>query len=466
MPSAPSRRWVLALAALATFMVALDNLVVTTALTEIQRDLDASVAQLEWTVNGYSLTFAVLILTASALGDRFGRRRMFAGGLGLFTVASAACALAPDAETLIAARVVQGAGAAAVFPLALTLAVSVFPADQRGTALGLLGGLTGLAVACGPLVGGAIVDGLEWSWIFWVNVPIGIAAVAFTLIRIPESRVDGIRLDLPGAALATVGTLGIVWALVRGNIAGWTSAEVLASAAAGVVVLLAFARSQATRPHAMLPRRLFTDRAFAAGNLAGGCMIAALFGAVFLMAQYFQTVQGDDPLTAGLRLLPWTATPMVVAPLAGIAADRVGARPILLAGLALQAIGLAWIGLIADASTSYGQLVLPLLTAGVGVSMAIPAAQTAVLASAGDEDLGRTSGTNATLRELGGVLGIAVTVAVFAGSGDLTPAGFAEGFGPALLTAGALSGLGIVAALAIPRTSAPRDGAPATTVTA
>lgn len=447
LPDKTTRGWVLAIAAIATFMVALDTLVVTTALTSIQRDLGASIAELEWTVNGYNLSFAVLILTAAAMGDRFGRRRIFVAGIALFTLASAACALSGNVGVLVAARVVQGVAAAAVMPLALTLVAAAFPAEKRGTALGLLGGLTGLAVAAGPLVGGAVVDGIDWHWIFWINVPIGVLLVPLALARVPESHGRAERLDTLGAALVSVGAFGLVWALVRANTSGWVSFEVIGSALGGLLVLGAFALSQMLRPDTMLPTDRFSDRSFVAGNAAAFLMIGSLFGAVFLMAQYFQTVFGDDPLTAGLRLLPWTATPMLIAPIAGTVADRVGPRPVLAVGLALQAVGLIWIGIVADASSSYGQLVLPLLIAGIGISMAIPSAQSAVLGTAEADAVGKAAGTCSSMRELGGVFGIAIIVAVFAGSGELTdPVAFADGFGPALVVAGALSALGVLAA--------------------
>jgi len=321
------RSWVLALAAVASFMVALDTLVVATALTTIRLDLNAGVEELEWTVNAYNLSFAVLLMTASALGDRFGRRRLFAAGLTLFTLASAACALSPDAGTLIAARTIQGMGAAAVMPLSLTLVGAAFPPEKRGWAMGALQGLTGLAVASGPVIGGAVAQGLAWQWIFWINVPIGLLAVPLVLARIPESRGENAALDVPGLALITAAALGIVWGLVRGNAAGWGSAEVVGSIAAGVVALIVFVAWERRASAPMLPPSLFENRAFSAANGASFLMLAALFSAVFFVAQFFQTVHGNGPLGAGLRVLPWTATLFFVAPVAGALVDRHGPRP-------------------------------------------------------------------------------------------------------------------------------------------
>src|SRR4051794_20111305 len=398
-----TQRWVLGLAALASFMVALDTLVVSTALTTIHRDLDASVAELEWTVNAYNLTFAVLLLPAAALGDRLGRRRLLAFGLAGFSLASAACALAPDAPTLIAARAVQGAGAALVMPLALALVGAAFPAERRGAAMGALQGLTGLAVASGPVIGGAVAAGLSWQWIFWINVPIGLLAVPFVLARIPESTGSDDALDLPGLALITGAAVGIVWGLVRGNGAGWLSAEVVAALAAGAVLLAAFVGWEARARRPMLPLGLFRSRAFSAGNAAMFLTFASLFGAVFFVAQYLQNGLGYGPLDAGLRLLPWTATLFFVAPVAGALVDRFGERPFLVTGLGLQAAGMGWVALIAAPDLEYIRLVPPLMIAGCGISMALPAAQNAVVNAVAPEAIGKAAGTNSMLRELGGV---------------------------------------------------------------
>jgi EmrB/QacA subfamily drug resistance transporter len=446
-----TRRWVLVLAAVASFMVALDTLVVSTALTTIRADLHASLAELEWTVNAYNLSFAVLLLPASALGDRYGRRRVFAIGLALFSVASAACAVAPGAHALIAARAVQGAGAACVMPLALALVGAAFPAERRGAAMGALQGLTGLSVASGPVIGGAVAQGIDWPWIFWVNVPIGLLAVPLVLTRIPESRGPQRRLDLTGVALVTAGAFGVVWGLVRGNAAGWGSAEVLISLLAGAALVLAFAASQRRVAAPLLPPALFARRAFTAGNAASFLMVASLFSAVFFLAQFLQTGLGHDPLGAGLRLLPWTATLFFVAPVAGKLVDRVGERPFLAAGLLLQGVGLGWIALVAATDLDYLVMVPALMIAGCGVSMALPAAQNAVVGAVSEEDVGKAAGVNSMLRELGGVFGIAIAVAVFAGAGSyLDATTFVDGFAPALGTSAGLSLLGALTALGVP----------------
>jgi EmrB/QacA subfamily drug resistance transporter len=445
------QRWILVLAALAAFMTALDTLVVTTALSTIRRDLGASVEELEWTVNAYNLSFAVLLMTAAALGDRFGRRRLFVGGIGLFTLASAACALAPSVGALIAARAVQGAGAATVTTLALTLVGAAFSPERRGSALGIFFAVNGLAVAGGPLVGGAVTQGIAWQWIFWLNVPIGLVLLPLALARIPESRGPDSALDPRGLVLVSGGVLGVVWALVRGNPAGWGSLEVLAALLGGLALLGAFVGWQLRARAPMLPMRFFRSRAFSAGNAAIFCAVGSLFGAVFFMSQFLQAGLGYGPLGAGLRLLPWTATLFFVAPVAGKLVDRFGERPFLVCGPLLQAAGLAWIALIADAGMDYAQMIAPLMVAGVGISMSFPAAQNSVVGSVPPDAIGKASGTNSTMRELGGVMGIALGVAAFAGAGSYaSPVDFTDGFVAAMAVSAGLSLLAALAGAALP----------------
>ncbi len=326
-----------ALTAIGSMMAALDTLVVSTALSTIRLDLGASVEELEWTVNSYNLSFAVLLIPAAALGDRYGRRKLYAGGLALFAAASAACALAPDVGWLIAARTVQGAGAAAVLTLGLALLSAAFPPERRGAAIGLFSAVTGISVAMGPLVGGAVVEGISWEWIFWINVPIGLLAVPLVLSRIEESFGGDTGLDLPGLALISAAAFGIVWGLVRGNPAGWGSLEVVGALAAGLFLVGAFIARELRAPEPMLPMRLFRSRAFSAGNAAIFFTLASLFGAVFFFAQMLQNALGYGPFEAGLRLMPWTITFITVAPVVGALVDRFGERPFMVGGLAVQA---------------------------------------------------------------------------------------------------------------------------------
>jgi EmrB/QacA subfamily drug resistance transporter len=451
-------RWVIVLTGVGSLMAAFDTVVVSTALTTIRLDLGASVEELEWTVNAYNLSFAVLLMTGAALGDRYGRRTLYAAGLGLFAVASAACALAPSAGALIAARALQGAGSALLMPLGLALLSAAFPPEKRGAAIGLFSAVTGIAVASGPLVGGAIADGLAWEWIFWVNVPIGLVAIPFVLSRMDEGFGPDKGLDIPGLALVTGGALGIVWGLVRGNPAGWGSAEVIASLALGGLLVAAFVAWQLRAREPMIPMGFFRNRAFSAGNTAIFFTFASLFSAVFFFPQLLQTGLGNSPLEAGLMLIPWTATFITVAPGAGALADRIGERPLMVTGLSLQAVGLTWLALIAEPGMSYPELLGPFLVGGVGVSMAIPAAQNSVVGSLATEAVGKAAGTNSMMRELGGVFGIAVAVAVFAGAGGYaSPTAFVDGFGPAIGVGAALALAGAAAGLALPGRRQPAE---------
>jgi EmrB/QacA subfamily drug resistance transporter len=449
-----TQTWVLGLAATASFMVVLDLLVVSTALSTIRRDLGASVEQLEWTVNAYTLSFAVLLMTASAIGDRLGRRRVFAAGLALFAAASAACALSPSVGALIAARAVQGAGAATIMPLALAVLNTAFPPERRGWAMGIYGGVTGLAALLGPVVGGAITQGISWQWIFWINVPIAALAIPLVLTRVPDSHGPAAGVDLRGLALGGGAALGLVWGLVRGNNAGWGSREVVTALIAGVLFGVAFVFAERRVAAPMLPMRLFRSRAFSAGNVTIFFLNASLTGGVYLMAQFLQVGLGHRPLAAGLGMLPWGIAPFLIGPRAGALVDRIGERPLIAGGLAVQAIGMAWISLVAAAHVSYGTLVAPMVVAGIGFSMALPAVTKAVVGGVAMHDIGKASGAYSTLRQLGGAFGVAILVAVFARAGGYGSAhAFAAGFVPAIGVAAGLALAGAIAASMLPRTT-------------
>jgi EmrB/QacA subfamily drug resistance transporter len=444
-------RWTLAIVSVALFMTALDNLVVSTALPSIRRSLGASIESLEWTVNAYTLSFAVLLLTGAALGDRFGRRRMFVAGVGVFTVSSALAALAPSPAALVAARAVQGAGAAMVLPLTLTLLSEAFPPERRGLALGIWSGVSGLGVALGPLVGGAVVDGISWPYIFWLNVPLGIALIPLAARQLEESYGPDSRLDLPGLALAGLGLLGVVFGIVRGQALGWTSTAILGSIGAGAALLAAFVAWELRSPAPMLPMRFFRSRSFAATNGASLAMFFGAFGSIFLLAQFFQTTQGYSPLESGLRTLPWTGMPMIVAPIAGVLSDRIGSRPLMAAGLALQAIAIAWLAAVSTPTVAYSALVIPFILAGTGMALVFAPAASAVLASVRPEEAGKASGATNAIRELGGVLGVAVLASLFTASGSYaSPAAFTDGLTAALPVGAAVLGAGAVIALFVP----------------
>jgi EmrB/QacA subfamily drug resistance transporter len=444
--------WTFAITSVALFMTTLDNLVVTTALPVIHRDLHASLSGLEWTVNAYTLTFAVFLITGAALGDRFGRRRMFVIGLAIFTAGSAAAALAPSIEALIVARAVQGFGGAIVTPLTLTILSAAVPAERRGLALGAWGGISGLAVAIGPLVGGAVVEGISWQWIFWLNVPIGLALIPLARLRLQESRGPNDALDLPGVGLASAGLFGIVWGLVRGNQVGWGSPEIVGALVLGSAVLALFVLWELRAKEPMLPLRFFRNRTFTAANLASLLMFFGMFGSIFLLAQFFQTVQGYSPLQAGLRILPWTAMPIFVAPIAGALSDRIGGRPLMVTGLGLQAAGLAWIAAVSTPTVAYSALVVPFILSGVGMALYFAPVANVVLSSVRPEEEGQASGANNAIRELGGVFGVAVLASVFAHYGGYrTGQTFVDGLVPAIYVGAGFVAAGAVAALGIAR---------------
>ena len=444
--------WTLGITSLALFMVSLDNLVVTTALPVIRRSLGASVSQLEWTVNAYTLTFAVLMLTGAALGDRFGRRRLFVLGLAIFTGASAFAALSTSANMLDVARAVQGVGAAIVFPLTLTILSAGVPAERRGVALGIWGGIGGLAVAFGPLVGGAVVNGVSWHWIFWLNVPIGLVLAPLAWSRLEESHGADRRLDLPGLGLASAGLAGFVWGILRGNEHGWGSAGIVGPIAAGVLLVAAFVAWERRAPAPMLPLRFFRNRTFALTNVATLLMSFGMFGSIFLLAQFFQTVQGFSPLQSGLRILPWTAMPMIVAPIAGALSDRIGGYRLLAAGLALQGAGLLWIAAVSTPGTPYADLVAPFALSGIGMGLFFAPVANVVLSTVRLEEQGKASGANNAIRELGGVFGVAVLAALFARVGGYQSGEtFVHGTNVAVFAGGGVVLLGSLAAALIGR---------------
>jgi EmrB/QacA subfamily drug resistance transporter len=441
--------WTFAITSTALFMVTLDNLVVTTALPVIRHDLHAGISGLEWTVNAYTLTFAVLLLTGAALGDRFGRRRLFVIGVALFTAASAAAALAPTIGALDVARAAQGVGGAIVMPLTLTILSAAVPAERRGLALGAWGGISGLAVAFGPLVGGAVVDGISWHWVFWLNVPIGLVLLPLALLRLDETRGPAGRVDLPGLGLASAGLFGLVWGLVRGNSVGWGSAEIVSALVAGAILVAAFIAWELRAEHPMLPMRFFRNRTFTLANLASLLMSFGMFGSIFLLAQFFQTVQGYSPLGSGLRILPWTAMPMLVAPIAGALSDRIGAHKLIGVGLTLQAVGLAWIAAVSTPTTAYAELVGPFTLSGIGMGLFFAPIANLVLSSVRAEEEGQASGANGALRELGGVFGVAVIASLFSHYGGYASgASFTDGMVPGVYVGAAVVAIGALAAFA------------------
>jgi len=445
------QKWVLALTSVAALMAMLDAMVVATAINAIRADLGASLDALQWTVNAYNLSIATVLLTGAALGDRFGRRRMFSFGVALFAVSSAACALAKSVAWLIAARIAQGAGAAFIMPLAMAILTAAYPPERRGKALGLFSGITGLALIVGPVLGGAIAGKLSWQWIFWINVPIALVIVPLAWRRIPESFGPAVAVDVPGMVLAALAALGIVWGLIRGSVAGWSSAEVVAALGGGAALAVAFVAREHAAAQPMMPMRMFGSRAFSASIAASFLFYAAMYGVVFFLPQFFQVAQGCDPLGAGLRLLPWTATLFVVAPVAGGLVDKIGERALMIVGLALQTLGFAWVAYNATPDVSYLHLAVALTLAGAGVSMAGPAAQKAAVGAVSLKEIGKASGIFNMFRILGGAAGIALAVVAFSVGGRYaSPQAFASGFGAAMKVSAILTAAGVLAALGQP----------------
>jgi EmrB/QacA subfamily drug resistance transporter len=443
--------WAVLITGLALFMASLDNLVVTTALPVIRVHLHAGLSGLEWTVNAYTLTFAVFLLTAAAVGERFGRRRTFMTGIAIFTTASALAAISPNIGFLIAARALQGAGGAMIMPLSLTLLSAAVKPERRNAALGIWGAIGGAAIALGPLVGGAVTTGWSWHYIFWLNVPIGIILVPLAWWKLTESRGAQSRLDYRGALLVSGGLLGIVLGLVRGNASGWTSSSVLSSFVIGAVLLAAFIRWELRAPAPMLSLRMFRNRGFAAINVTAMLFSFGMFGTVFFLSQFLQTVQGYSPLGAGLRVLPWTGMPMLLAPLVGIVAQRIGGKPLVVTGMMLQAISLTWLALLLTPTTPYTDMVPAFIVAGIGMTLFFVPVASIVLGSVPKDQEGLASGTNAAFRELGGVFGIALLGAIFSSSGGyLSAQDYVNGLRPAMYVGALVVTIGVVTALIVP----------------
>ena len=468
-PASPTtaRRVPLGLALAATgipmFMATLDNLVMTNALPVIHAELGATVEELQWFINAYTLSFASLILFAVALGDRLGRRRMFVAGIVVFTVASVLAALSTDPTQLILARALQGLGGAGIMPLSLSLLAGAVEPRLRPLAIGVWGGIAGLGVAAGPLIGGAVVEGWNWQAIFWINVPVGILAIPLVLAVLTNTRGARLPLDIPGVLLVGSGVLGLVYGIVRGNEAGWDSLEVLGALVAGAALVAAFVVREARTAAPLLPLRLFRDRSFSVANVVGFGFSFGMFGAVFILIQFLQVVQGASPLEAAIQTTPWTMAPMIVAPLAGFIAPRVGTRTLIVAGLLLQGAGLSWLALTMSTDVAYTTMLPAFIAAGIGMGLVFAPSSTAVLANIVEADTAKASGTNSTLREIGVALGIAVMTAVFTGAGgQLTPTGYVDAAIPAVAVGAAVLIATALVALLLPAGRAARASAETT----
>jgi EmrB/QacA subfamily drug resistance transporter len=440
----------LAIASVAAFMTSLDAMVVTTALPAMRAQLGGSVGQLEWTMNAYYLAFACLLITAAGLGDRYGRRRVLCAGLVVFGLASAAAALAPGLGALVAARAVQGGAAAAIMPLTLTVISEAYPPETRGRAIGVWGGLLGAGGVLGPLAGGGLVEWVGWRGIFWVNVPIALLVAIAGRVAVAETRGPRHPLDVRGLVLASGGCFGLAWGLVRSAVDGWREPTVWVPLVAGVGLLAAFVAVEHTAAYPMMPTSLFRVRGFSATNGVTIGIYASLSGGVFLMSQFFQTVQHTSPVVAALRFVPWPAPGLVLAPLVGSYAARFGNRPFLVAGMLLHTTGMVWFALAVHASTPYLALCVPLVVSGIGIACVFPTMSGEVVSTVPAERVGVAAGVNGSIRELGGVLGVALAATVFARAGGYaTTASFTTGFIRAMWLCAALSGVAVIAALLV-----------------
>ena len=453
---ASRRPLIVALTAVAYFMVALDALVVFTALPSIHRSLGGSFSTLQWTANAYTLAFGAGIITAATIGDRLGSKRIYLYGLALFTAASAACALAPNMGALIACRAIQGVGAAVIMPLGLTLLTSAFPPERRGAVVGIWGGIAGIAVGAGPLIGGAVTQGLNWHWIFWVNVPIGVAALIGGRRRLDESHGPSTPLDLPALALVTAGIGSLIWALVQGPQDGWSKPHIVGAIVIGVVALVGFLFWEARAAHPMIPLGLFRRVSFSAGILAQGLLTASIISATFLLSEFFQFGRGYSPLATGLRFIPLTATPLFVVPVAGLLFDRIGARPLVVPGLLVAATGFGWIIHDVGTGSSYAAYIAPMIIAGVGVSAALPCIPAVTLNAAPPAQLAQAAGVLSTVQQLGGAFGIAIATAIFNARGSLASASsVTTGVHAALFASAGAAAFGGVIALAVRKSRQP-----------
>jgi EmrB/QacA subfamily drug resistance transporter len=436
--------WTLALASVGSFLVILDLFAVSTALPSLRVALHASITTLDWIINAYTLTFAVLLMAAAALGDRWGRRRAYLAGLLLFAGASAACALAGNGAELVAARAVQGVGAALIMATALALINAAYPAGRRGWAMGVFGAVTGIATTLGPVLGGVLTELLSWSYIFWINVPVAVAAAVCVALRISDGRsragADRRALDLPGLALGGAAVLALVWGVIRAAADGWGEGWVITALVLGVVLLAALLVRLRRARQPLIPLRLFADAQFATGIIGIFLLTASVTAVVFFTAQFLQNAQGNSPLTAGLHLLPLGVVPLLLGMRSGAYADRLGTRPMILLGLILQSVGIAIIVAFSSAGLPYPVLGSAMAILAAGFTFAVPALTKSVVGSVRPDDIGTASGLFSTVRQVGGAFGVAAGSAAF---------GAAGGYGSADAVAAGYRAAMIVAALAV-----------------
>jgi EmrB/QacA subfamily drug resistance transporter len=454
-----NRKWLtLAAVAFGLFMIMLDNTVVNVALPSIQRDLGADLSELEWIVTGYALTFASLMLIGGKLADAYGRRRLFVIGIVVFTLASLACGLAGSSELLIAGRVVQGAGAALMNPATLSIIAATFPPHQRGAAIGIWAGVSALALAIGPLVGGLITEHLDWSWIFFVNVPIGVLGIVASYLFIDESRDETHeRLDLPGLATSGVGLFALTYGLIEANTYGWGSPRIVGAFALAGLALAAFVLLERSQRAPMLPLELFRNGTYTGSNIVVLLVALAMFGVFFFVSLYMQNVLGYSAVQTGAAFLPMTLLIILVAPIAGKSSDRFGSRGLMTAGLLLVAVHLTYFSRL-GADATYGDLLPAFLIGGVGMALTMTPSAAAATRAVPVDKAGVGSAVLNASRQVGGSVGIALMGAIMAheAAGTWTPETFMAGFERALTVAAAIAVAGAVVAFILVR---PHEGA-------
>jgi EmrB/QacA subfamily drug resistance transporter len=453
---APENRkwWTLASVAFGLFMIMLDNTVVNVALPSIQRDLGVGLSELEWIVTGYALTFAALMLTGGKLADLLGRRLIFVAGLAIFTLSSLACGLAESGDFLIGARIVQGVGAALMNPATLSIISATFPPHQRGTAIGIWAGVSALALAIGPLVGGLLTEHIDWSWIFFVNVPVGVVAIAASFVFIDESRDTSVeqRLDLPGLVTSAVGLFALTYALIEANTYGWTSGRIVGAFVLAAVSLTAFLVLERRQRLPMLDLSLFRSGTYAGANLVVLLVALAMFGVFFYVSLYMQNVLGYSAVEAGAAFLPMTLLIIVIAPIAGKSSDRFGSRWLMTSGMTLLAIQLLYFSQL-GADETFWNLLPALLIGGVGMALTMtPSAAAAVRAVPVDKS-GVGSAVLNAFRQVGGSIGIALMGAIVASHLATPPTveSFMDGFSESLVVASAIAFAGAIVAAVLVR---------------
>ena len=454
-----NRKWLtLAAVSFGLFMIMLDNTVVNVALPSIQRDLGATLSELQWIVTGYALAFASLMLIGGKVADAYGRRRIFVIGIVVFTLASLFCGLATSSEMLIVARIFQGAGAALMNPATLSIIAATFPPHQRGAAIGIWAGVSGLALAIGPLVGGLITEHLDWNWIFFVNIPVGVLGIAASYLFIDESRDEThVSLDLPGLATSALGLFALTYGLIEANAYGWTSARIVGAFALAAVSLAAFVVIERRRRDPMLPLDLFRSRTFTGANLVILLVALAMFGVFFFVSLYMQNVLGYSAVQAGAAFLPMTILIILVAPIAGKASDRIGSRGLLTAGMLLVALQLVLFSRLGS-DASYWNLLPALVIGGLGMALTMTPSTAAATRSVSVDKAGVGSAVLNSSRQVGGTMGIALIGAIMAAEagGEVSVDAFMRGFEKALVVAAGIAALGALVAFVLIR---PHEGA-------